>query len=250
MITTPDTGQTHPQLPYRWYRTPMDFAASRDFTMDRHWAYYAELSLKARLPLFHRATKPQWDRIPGDVWHRVELWLIPVALVVQIPFCVAFLAAWNFYFPSRTERLLWRSASVFHAAYSLLGTAYYFFTMAARHDATKIQRAAPLQVLPHSPPAGIPRRAILHTFEAVTPGQESKTRSAEVTLQVWAARMRNLSPDGDPSMTMSLRWTVTVFFPTVIYIFCRLFFYIEDIVSLRSQPADVYITSHSFLPFL
>ncbi len=196
--------------------------------MDKHWAYYADLSLRAKLPIFHRATKPQWDRIPSDIWYRVEGYLIPLAMIVQVPFCFAFLGAWNFHFPSRSEQVMWRAASVFHASYSSLGTAYYFFTLIPRtaKKPTKKTTLVPLAATSAStrrPAAKAPRN----------------------WLQQWAESMRNLSIDKDPDMAMSLRWTMSIFFPTVLYIFCRLYFYVEDIVSLRSQPGDVYAPINS-----
>lgn len=110
----------------------MDFASPRSFVMDKHWAYYADLSLRAKLSIFHRATKPHSGRIPSDIWYRVEGYLIPLAMIVQVPFCFAFPGAWNFRFPSHSEQVMWRAASVFHALYSSLGTAYYFFTLVPR----------------------------------------------------------------------------------------------------------------------
>ncbi|XWX00206.1 hypothetical protein V2A60_008226 [Cordyceps javanica] len=225
--------KTHPLLPAKWYRTPMDFASPRCFVMDKHWAYYADLSSRAKLPLFHRATKPQWDRIPSDVWYRVEGYLIPTALAVQLPFCIAFLAAWNFYFPSSTERLLWRAASVFHALYSTLGTAYYLYTLFAGKDTKYTTRA-----ITSSPSA---------TPIDPSAGPLPATKRFLARLQRWAESMRNLSIHQEPDMAMSLRWTISIFFPTVIYIFCRLYFYVEDFACLRSQPGDVYAPIPSLL---
>ncbi|KAH6998637.1 hypothetical protein BKA56DRAFT_31544 [Ilyonectria sp. MPI-CAGE-AT-0026] len=59
-------------------------------------------------------------------------------------------------------------------------------------------------------------------------------------LKTWAASLRNISPDQDPVMENPLRWASAFFFPVVVCIFCRLYFYIEDLTSLRSQLAGVY----------
>lgn len=187
-----------------------------------------ELSLRAKLPIFHRATKPQWDRIPSDIWYRVEGYLIPVAMIVQVPFFFAFLGAWNFHFPSRSEQVMWRAASVFHASYSSLGTAYYFFTLVPK-TANRSQKNM----------ISVP----LTATSAWT--RHPAAKAPRSWLEQCAESMRNLSLDKDPDMAMSLRWTMGIFFPTVLYIFCRLYFYVEDVVSLRSQPANVYAPINS-----
>lgn len=47
-----------------------------------------------------------------------------------------------------------------------------------------------------------------------------------------------------------LRWTTLLFFLTVVYIFSHLYIYLEDIISLRSQPEKVFLANNQFFPFI
>lgn len=66
----------------------------------------------------------------------------------------------------------------------------------------------------------------------------------------WLRSWRNISSDQDPEMTVHLRWISVSWFMALVYIWCRLLFYTEDFISLRQQPADVYIALNQFLPFI
>ncbi|TLD17436.1 uncharacterized protein PgNI_00027, partial [Pyricularia grisea] len=71
------------------------------FHIDKHWSYYCELSHKFKVPLFNRRmTTTPWDRFPSELWFPVDGWIIPFGLAVQVPFCVCFLVAWDFHFPT------------------------------------------------------------------------------------------------------------------------------------------------------
>ncbi len=61
---------------------------------------------------------------------------------------------------------------------------------------------------------------------------------------------RNLSPEQDPALRVSLRVYVPVLLICIIYALCRVFIYVEDFIGLRSQPAEVYVTVNRFIPFL
>jgi hypothetical protein len=257
----------------RRYRTPLDFISRRRFHIDNHWAYYAEVSQICRVPLFNRrvATIP-WDRIPSDIWHPPEGWVIPFGLAIQIPFCLSFLGAWNFQFPSGAEMWLWRACSIFHAGYSVIGTGYYMFgslrgradrlvelrlpfktSLGPKDKSHSLCRRSSAQLVGGEPPGFLMQALPGETARGCESSSETCSSETCITdlngpfqstskFSQWHRAWRNISPDQDPEMEVPIRWTVILFVASVLYIFCRLYFYTEDFIGLRSQPPDVYRT--------
>ncbi|KAL8387820.1 hypothetical protein RB595_009652 [Gaeumannomyces hyphopodioides] len=275
--------ETHPSLPHNYYRTPLDFISRRKFHIESHWRYYSELTYLVHLPLFNRQLKATpWDRFPSDTWLPVEGWIIPFVLLIQVPFSVCFLIGWNFHFPTTEERELWRVCAIYHAGFSLLGTAYYMFGSLKG----ACERIVPLHIFTASKVAGegrdrsagtgggsngnkvlpplvaaeelsLTRRGtgdsgVSEVAYAPRPVVHRKTglpRSMS-RLEAWLVKWRNISPDQDPDMEVPLRWIAPILAACFIYILCRLYIYIEDFAGLRSQPLGVYMTVNKFVPFL
>lgn len=51
-------------------------------------------------------------------------------------------------------------------------------------------------------------------------------------------------------MDVPLRLIIPITITCFAYVLCRFYIYLEDLMSLRLQPADVYLTVNKFLPFL
>ena len=243
----------------------MEFVWKRSsFEGDKHWQYLSYLSHKACFALFTRLPGTPWRRMPSDIWHRPRGLLVPLGLLVQVPYCLSFLAAWNFHFATGTEQVLWRVSAIYHAFYSLMITGYYIFWL----DCSKIvesvpflarlawlprHRQGPSVIAMRSPyrHAGDAEHGYSVTLSATAP-QSTKTNVQhwKTGIEAWLSHWSNLSPQQDPEQTVSLRWTLTLFLLTVVYIFSHLYIYLEDFAALRSQPADVYLTTHQFFPLI
>ncbi|PKS07213.1 hypothetical protein jhhlp_005815 [Lomentospora prolificans] len=258
-------SSTHPNLPIEWFRTPVDFISRRYFHFDLHWAYYYELTYKMRLPLISRPiTARPWDRFPSNAWFPPEGWVLIAALFVQIPFSVSFLIGWNFYFASEAEKWLWRVASIYHALFTLIGT-YYYIKCIPRE---LLSNSPILRVMggsnPHSCRSSHSSDDRSETFESL---QDAKENASESLLKSpslvvrWysklsdkfkntARNLQNLASDGDPEMTVKVQWMLPILLPTFFYVSSRMYFFIEDFVGLREQPAEVYLTVSRFLPFV
>ena len=61
---------------------------------------------------------------------------------------------------------------------------------------------------------------------------------------------RNISRDGNPEYTVSLRLMVPFAMGCFLYVICRIILYTEDFAGLRLQPAEIYVAVNQFLPFL
>lgn len=260
-------------MPDRWYETPLDFVWKRNsFRLDTHWQYYSYLSHLWYLPLFTRlpnSPNSAWERIPSDIWHRPQPFLIPAGLIVQVPFCLSFLIAWKFHFSTWAEMILWRVSAVYHAAFSLLITVHYIWgwglgeqenssqssttpsELNQHTDATAfgetqrsiVEISKTMAVLPADVMKGISTPSY-HDEQDLAARKNSLKNRVLQGLQSW----RNLSPELDPDHEVSLRWAVVQFILTVFYALCHLYIYLEDVISLRSQPADVYLADNQILP--
>lgn len=220
------------------------------------------------LPLFGRQVKTTpWDRFPSDIWLPAEGWTIPFGLALQIPFSLSFLIAWFFHFPTQTEQWLWRACSLYHATFSLCGTLYYMFgtlrgttkrVMSIHLPNRKPERARLVVESREVPAVSVSSEARTvrlwgnrdTNHSSLLTGRKKRLLESLARLENWLGEWRNISPDHDPDMKAPLRWMVPILLATFIYILCRLYFYVEDFLSLRSQPAGVYKTVNQYIPFI
>ncbi len=220
----------------------------------------------AKIPLFSREVKARpWDRAPSGAWLIIDRALLLPAVVVILAYGASPLAAWNFYFATEGEKIVWRVCSIYHAAFCTALISYYV-NVVLRKTYMPSKTAPESDAPPRSPgiqqPASVGRPALEqdrlrkprhHVEAALASSEESPVRvkwAARETINWWLRSWRNISPDGDPDMELGLRTTVPLLLATCLYICCRLFIYVEGFVLIRQQPLGVYTTMNKFLPFL
>lgn len=170
-------------------------------------------------------------------------------------FSSSFLIAWDFFFPTHTEQLLWRIFGLYHGIFVIYGGTYYLIE-AIRWKKRKDEHQRSLD---HPP---LVRSMPLETWVSREIEPESQLPQhvegdAKGAVLRWFFKAgplvkswRNISVDQDPEMAVPLRVIVPVTITCILYIFCRLFLYVEDFLSLRIQPAGIYVTVNRFIPFL
>lgn len=240
--------QTHPDLDDTYYRTPLEFIDRERFGIDAHWNYYVTLAHKLRVNLVARPiTRRPWDRIPSDMWLCPARRYTPWASLVLVGFSIIFVLAWNFTFPTEKEKVLWRISSTYHAAFSLYGGIYYSIEMAKFNSSKDKKPAQP----------DVELADLLPEQQSDQPDIESQQTAAQRT--AWMRRRlsrflerarswRNISGNQDPHMEVPLRVVIPITVTCFAYVICRLYIYLEDLISLRKQPAAVYLTVNKFLP--
>ncbi|KAF6829666.1 hypothetical protein CMUS01_08052 [Colletotrichum musicola] len=207
----------------RQYRTPLDFISRDEYVFSLLWQYYNDILRRLRMPLFMRPmTAEPWDRIPSAVWlrHTNLVTQAPCGVVI-LTFGAIFFAAWNPPFPTETERTTWRAASLYGMVFCVFGGGYtwawhvWFFT--------RWRQNRPLLV-----PDG-PR--VRRTF---------------------ADWLRNLSRDNDPHLDMPLGLLLPVSLFCALYVVCRVFILIEDLIGLRALPPSAFetVSWSKFLPHI
>lgn len=205
---------------------------------------------KVHFPVFGRQMRPGlWDRIPDDIWRpysNIYLWIF--SSVIQIVFSILYLVGWDFYFPSATERILWRSSAIYHCAFSLFGGIYILY------NDIKLRKAGGLLETLEAQQTEVLQMRARHDVESPPAKAESATLRSGRIHKLWNTisraleGWRNISRDQDPELRVRISSAWPIFGLTVIYIFCRAFIYIEDFISIRSQPQGVYITLNRFFP--
>jgi len=140
------------------------------------------------------------------------------------------MAAWNFHFPTATERILWRYASVFVLVFGVWGSLMigvwdrYFL---------KRKRAA---------------RARSHT-ETESLEQGSQQHGIRAQFESLKVKIRNNSLDTDPAFDVPLSLIIPVTIACAIYAMCRAYILLEDILTLRQLPTSAF-TNVSWFKYL
>ncbi|KAI2880141.1 hypothetical protein CBS76997_9932 [Aspergillus niger] len=205
-----------------WHETPLDFVCNDVSFCAVHWRYYTEILRKMHIPMFSRpmTAKPR-DRIVSDNFPVTDRKADCIATPVLLLFGSIFMLAWNFHFPSPTEHLLWRVASIYNLTFTVIGGLHAGYC-------DKI-------LLPRE----YNRRLLLPLSRPKTSTNPSRQRSC---LRNLAAKLRNIDPYRDPKREVPLR----VLFPTSVlcaaYCVGRAYVLTEDFIGLRSLPASAFQT--------
>ncbi|KAJ5423204.1 hypothetical protein N7491_008420 [Penicillium cf. griseofulvum] len=192
-----------------WYETPLEFISRDEWFCSRFWKYYIQILHYMHIPLFTRPKRRPYDRIPSHFIPNVDMQAEIICAPTILVFSSVFLIAWNSHFPSATEKLLWRIASVNTLAFGLLGglLSLYLHKRMFRPGLTKAKAHSELK----EPESG----CIGHL-----------------------ARFTNIDPRQDPNLEIRLRALVPVFAICVLYCVGRGFILTEDFIGLRIMPAN------------
>jgi hypothetical protein len=209
-----------PEAYFRW--TPLDFISRDEWFCSLTWRYYTAFLIRLRNIVYNppRRAEPS-SRIPDDKFLKItHVKLEWASGIVMLCYFAIFISAWNADFPSQVERLLWRIAGIYHVFYSWVGglDALYWNHVDS--------------------PGGKPRDLPSHHAR---PGPGSENAVLAMVERV-AAKVRNISIDGDPQLEVSLRMLIPTTVICVVYCLFRAFILIEDFIGLRSLPATAYDT--------
>lgn len=200
----------------KWYGTPLDFLSRDEWFLMRFWKYYVQLIHHMHIPLVTRPKRRPHDRIPSYNTPRVDTRAEIICGPTILLFSSIFLIAWNSHFPTATEKLLWRIASVNVLAYAVVGglAGLYFHRTMFRAELGH-ERAQAILKQERGPKGWIGRLA---------------------------AKLRNIDPDQDPELEIPIRALVPVSFLCASYCVGRGFILTEDLIGLRSLPEGAFQT--------
>lgn len=221
-----------------WFRTPLDFVNDRESYFTLYWTYSVNMIQKVHL-LPVRTRRPITS-IPDDNMPSLFDTSVRAQIIGSLfsLFCFAInISGWNFWFPSTLERHLWRISSIVLLVTMYVGVSTQIYLVYIHESLKK-----GFQVL-KSGDTVVDSRTAPHAGRTATKNLLDKCRNL-------AARLRNLTPNKDPAFAAELK-VLIVFFPGLtLYVLARAYLMIEDVISLRSLPANAYETVNwaQFLP--
>lgn len=178
------------------------------------------------MKIVFRPTVRPIDRFPNDAFPELSHWGLFAFSFFSIGYGAIFLGGWNFVFPTITERLLWRVASVMGLS-AIVGCWIADTTVFRIIPAIRAKNAKSKK--PRNPETGIQPRRFGAKYVP------SKARAI-------AAKIRNNSPDQDPALTIPLRALIPTTFTAIIYLLARAYILIEDFAGLRALPPSAFDT--------
>jgi len=208
----------------KYYRTPLDFVGPEEYVLNLIYHYFINMVRRMNINIFSRPVKHlPYDRIPGDTFLAPEFDLEIFLGFIVFCFSATFISAWNFYFPTATEQLLWRCASLYILVFGFWGS---FFVSTWDHYFLIRNRAARA------------RRA----ENTILPDHRQRCKTFHERLEDLANRLRNNSLDQDPHVDTPLTLVVLGASTFSVYAVCRMYIWFEDMFSLRQLPESAFAT--------
>jgi len=188
------------------------------------WSYFVNILRHLNIPLFARPVKHiPYDRIPDDIFLAVEPRFEVFLLFFVLSFSAIFMLAWNFHFPTATEQILWRSASIYILVFGFWGSltigVWDRFLLERKRAARK-----------------------LSMNEVASSKQRCQHQSTQGRFESLKEVLRNNSLDNDPAFNTPLSLIIPVSVACAIYAMCRGYILLEDLLTLRRLPETAYIT--------
>ncbi|CAG8014474.1 unnamed protein product [Penicillium salamii] len=199
----------HPYPEEIWYQTPLSFLSRNEGVGGRLWRYYIQILHYLHIPIFARPSTKPYDHLPSDTFLRTDRAAECIGAPFMLLFACIFMFAWNFEFPTPTERLLWRIAAIYQIVFGLAGG----FSVWYADEAILPKRLEKTELFETPPKRQLPRLA-------------------------W--KLRNIHPDRDPDLTLPLKILLPNILFSVAYCFSRAYILVEDLTGLRRLPEDAF----------
>ncbi|KAJ6784705.1 hypothetical protein PWT90_00448 [Aphanocladium album] len=227
--------------------TPLSFYNREEWVLSKAWASYTNILRMLCGGKKPSTAKDESTHTFSNAFPSIELRQVALGLeassglLTQVYSCVL-LSAWNAYFPTPTERLLWRISTVAGVAFGFFGCA---IAVLDRYGACLLRCCQYPRVW----------FRVLKSANGSKTGQDfpliegdtmPKTTRATVwrnylcTGPDWLRRLSNLSPGHDPELDMKLLVWIPATLLCAVYCLARTYVIIEDIISLRQQPLITY----------
>lgn len=230
--------------------TPLAFYDRKEWIISKMWASYMNILRAMFLPAKQDKHGDGHTDFP-NAFSSIDLAPMestPVGLGIEAlsglltqAYCCVLLAAWNLYFPTQAEKMLWRASTAAGVGFGFLGCALgvldrYGTNMgqAFRNLWRWLRKAAGATSTKKEPE--IP---LIEEKVAVLEKQTTETAAGWLSC-LPLRRLSNLSPGRDPSLDLPLHAWIPATLICMVYCFARAYIIIEDIISLRRQPQSTY----------
>jgi len=216
------------QEPYRC--TPLDFVGRDCSSWHLYWTYWMNVARK--LHFVFPLERPPIASIPDDNFPPISSWATAILVFFQITYAAIHLLAWNFHFPTATERILWRVATSYIVC-SIIG--YWIIELFVWRLFPKFRGPLHAVKLPVDATVSFTRGP------GVERGQTKP--SAVVKVHRFAERLRTHSAGRyDRHMEVPLRAILPVTLLGTGYCIARAYILLESWINLRALPHEDYLT--------
>jgi hypothetical protein len=220
-----------------YIRTPLEVLSRREWHWSKYWSNW--INIIRHCGFVFEPTRRPVDRFENTGFLFVPGYLYYITLLISAAYAGLFILAWDFEFPTKIERTLWRAASLTVPCVALV---YWTVTEWSFYTYPKLRSR--LEGLFSSRPYHV------HDRNTTTPawfGQKIRNSAHRV-----AASIRNNSVHKDPALDVPLKAILPMYVLGVFYCHARVFLFLEDVIELRSLPVTAYQTVNwsAFIPHI
>jgi hypothetical protein len=206
-------------------RTPLDFIGRHEWSWSVVWAHGLEYLRRCNLAA--QPLERPVARFQNTIVSAIEGWSFWVFTAISVAYFGIFLAGWNFDFPTKTESLLWKTASLLAllTALAVGGALHIYWSWAPK--------------LHHKCRQVFERRSD-EEQDASQQGHAHPSRGHWKTISKIAAYLKNNSPVKDPALETPVEVVILTWIFGIFYCAARLYIIVADFVELRSLPQNAY----------
>ena len=217
-----------------YLRTPLDFISRKEWSWSLYWSNWINILRNMHI-VFSPSAKPV-DRFENTTSLELSEGTFYIFYVTTAVYSAIFISGWNNEFPTQIEQTLWRAASTAPMG-CLIGT------WAVTDFAFMVYPAILKRLAPQAS-RDVPLRTIGRTH------QQKHAHGLVRVMKTVASQVRNNSASKDPQLTVPLKAILPMYVLGLLYCHARLYFFIADIIELRSLPASAYQTVNwsNFIP--
>lgn len=212
--------------------TPLDFIGREEWSWSILWMH--GLSILRKL---HVAGQPQQlpvQRFQNTIAPVIRGWCLALFAVLSLAYLGIFVAGWNYSFPTSTEQILWRSASLT----ALITASVVFLTLQIFFKSCPSQYRISDRV-GLSPETG---EGLAATETKYSRRVFGRVEPLKRKLDHLFASLRNNSISKDPALDAPVMAVLMTWFFGFFYVSSRIYLLVFDLVELRSLPASAYKT--------
>lgn len=215
------------RAPYR--NSPLDFVNREEWLWNRCWTYWLNMLGAMHIRTFSRTLKVRpINRIPNDRFQKIDEGGLFLVFLLSLCYGALFVCGWNFSFPTKIERDLWRIASVTNIG--IIFISYFFETLfLSTLPVLRGEEDTSRSLAKQDVESGPGKRCLSTSF----PRRQAKSL---------AEKLRNNSPDNDPQLAMQLRTILPLLSASMLYFLARAYVLIEDLLELRALPPSAFQT--------
>ena len=215
-------------------RTPLDFVSRKEWAWSLYWSNW--INILRNLGIVFGPQRRPINRFENTMFLEVSGVWFYIFFAITAIYGSIFVCGWQYSFPTYTEMMLWRAASV-----TIMATmvAYYIISEFSFSIYPAIRR----RFAKEAPEAQLWNGTSQQEKKAGCGWFVRKSKTV-------AACIRNNSVYKDPMLSIPLKAILPIYILGVFYCHARTYLFIEDIIQLRSLPASAYSTVNwlEFMP--